>query len=69
VVAVGIVLGLALALSTTRLLATFLFGLTPRDPATVAFATALLVGSAALAAYFPSRRAAGVDPNVALRYE
>jgi ABC-type lipoprotein release transport system permease subunit len=60
---------LALALSTTRLLATFLFGLTARDPATVAFATALLVGSAALAAYVPSRHAAGVDPNVALRYE
>jgi predicted permease len=69
VVAAGIILGVALALSTTRLLATFLFGLTPRDPATVALATALLVGSAALAAYLPSRNAAGVDPNVALRYE
>jgi predicted permease len=69
VVAGGIVIGLALALSTTRLLASFLFGVTPTDPATLAFATALLVGSAALAAYVPSRRAAGVDPNVALRYE
>jgi hypothetical protein len=69
VVVGGIVLGLALALGTTRLLASFLFGLTPRDPATLAVATVLLAGSAALAAYFPSRRAAGVDPNVALRYE
>jgi predicted permease len=69
VVAGGIVIGLALALSTTRLLTSFLFGLTPTDPATLAFATAVLVACATVAAYVPSRRAAGVDPNVALRYE
>ena len=69
VVLAGMTIGLSLAIGTTRLLSSFLYGLTPTDPTTLAFATALLIGSAALAAYFPARRAASVDPNVALRYE
>jgi predicted permease len=69
VVLAGIAVGLLLALGTTRVLSGFLFGLTPTDPGTIALAVGLLASSAALAAYLPSRRAAGVDPIVALRYE
>ena len=44
-------------------------GLTPTDASTIARATAILAAAAALAACFPARRAARIDPNVALRCE
>jgi len=69
VILAGVGLGIALALGSTRLLSAFLYGLTPTDPSTIAIATAVLGAAATLAAYFPSRRAARVDPNVALRCE
>jgi predicted permease len=69
VILAGIALGILFALGSTRLLSAFLYGLTPTDPSTIALATAVLAAAAALAAYLPSRRAAGVDPNVALRCE
>jgi ABC-type antimicrobial peptide transport system permease subunit len=69
VVTAGVALGLVLTFSVTRMLSTFLFGLTPTDPATIAIAVALFIASAALAVYVPARRAAGVDPHVALRTE
>jgi len=65
----GIVLGTAAALSLTRLVKAMLFGLTPNDPLTIAFGTLLLLTVALLAGYLPARRAARVDPMVALRYE
>jgi predicted permease len=68
-VVAGIVIGIPAALAAGRLLVTFLYGLTPRDPATLAFATATLLACAALAAALPALRAARIDPNVALRYE
>jgi predicted permease len=68
-VALGVGVGLASAMATTRLVSALLFGLTPNDPATVALATLLMIGVAALAGYLPARRAARVDPMMALRHE
>jgi ABC-type antimicrobial peptide transport system permease subunit len=68
-VGAGVVVGCAVALATTRLLASLLFGLSPTDPGTFAMAVLVLAGTAALAAWLPSRRAARVAPAVALRHE
>ncbi len=68
-VVLGIGIGLTAALATTRLVATLLFGLTPTDPLTITLATLLMIGVAALAGYLPARRAAQVDPLVALRHD
>jgi putative ABC transport system permease protein len=67
--ALGLLLGATGAWALTRLMTTLLFGVTPTDAATFA-AIAALMGSTAIAAcYLPARRAAGVDPLVALRRE
>jgi putative ABC transport system permease protein len=68
-VALGVGVGLATATATTRLVSSLLFGLTPNDPTTITLATLLMVGVAALAGYLPARRAAQVDPIIALRHE
>ena len=68
-VVAGIVIGIPASLATGQMLVAFLYGLTPRDPGTVAMATAILLGAATLAAVLPALRASRVDPNVALRYE
>jgi putative ABC transport system permease protein len=65
----GIAIGLAGALSAGRLLQGFLVRTAPRDPATLASICVLLALVALTAAFFPARRAARVDPVVALRYE
>jgi putative ABC transport system permease protein len=68
-VAAGACIGLAAATATTRLVSTLLFGLTPNDPVTIALTTLLMIGVAAMAGYLPARRAASVDPMIALRSE
>ncbi len=65
----GIAIGLPVALAATRLVSAELYGIGPHDPWTIAAATVLLGTIAGLAGYIPARRAAGVDPMVALRYE
>ncbi len=66
---VGIVIGIPLTLAASRLVSSMLFGLKATDPFTLAAATLLMIAVAALAGYLPARRAAKVDPMVALRYE
>jgi predicted permease len=68
-VALGLTIGLLAALATTRWLKSLLFGLQPYDPLTIGLAFLLLLALAALAAYLPARRAARVDPLIALRRE
>jgi predicted permease len=67
--AAGVVVGIALAFSLTRFLASLLFGVQPFDPVTVICVASLLTIIALAACYIPARRATHVDPLVALRYE
>ena len=68
-VGIGALIGIPAALALTRLLASFLYGLTPQDPLSIAVSTAILLAITALAGYIPARRATAVDPMIALRYE
>jgi putative ABC transport system permease protein len=68
-VSIGICLGLAGAMLLARSIASLLYGITPFDTATLASVSVLLAIVALLASYIPARRAASVDPMVALRYE
>jgi putative ABC transport system permease protein len=67
--ALGIAIGLLVALGASQLLAGILNGLSPRDAATYAECAVFLAGVALAACYIPARRAMRVDPMVALRYE
>ena len=65
----GLLAGLVAALATTRLLQSFLFGLSPTDPVTLALSAVVLMSVALLAGLIPAWRAASLDPTEALREE
>ncbi len=66
---IGVAVGTVAALFTTRVLRTFLYGISAFDPATFVLTAALLTTVAIAACFFPARRATSVDPMVALRHE
>ena len=65
----GVAIGLSAALALGSLLRKVIFGISPNDPVTLAAVTGALVLVGLLACYLPSRRAASVDPMVALRFD
>jgi len=69
IAAIGVGIGLAGAFAVTRLMAGLLEGVSPSDPLTFALVALLLASVAVLASWIPARRAARVDPMVALRSE
>ena len=66
---IGVALGAGLALLTTRVLSSFVFGITPTDPATMFAGCFTVLAAAVIACAVPARRAARLDPNASLRCE
>jgi ABC-type antimicrobial peptide transport system permease subunit len=68
-VAIGAVVGLALAFASSRLTANLLYGIAPTDPVAFSVTTAILALVSFTSIFVPARRATGVDPIVVLRYD
>ena len=68
-IGMGVLAGLAVTLGVTRIISSQLWGVSPRDPFTLAGVIAVVALSGVAACYFPARRATRVDPLIALRYE
>jgi predicted permease len=68
-VGAGLAIGVSASVWLSRLVSHQLFGVAPGDPAAIAAATCIMIAAAMVAGYLPARRAARVDPIVALRHE
>jgi putative ABC transport system permease protein len=68
-IAIGLAVGFGAVLATTRLVASFLYGLQPHDPLTLGLAAVVLAGVTLLAGYLPARKASKLDSMAALREE
>ncbi len=68
-VLIGCVVGLAISFAAGRLISSLLYDLSPADPATMAFALAVMILVSGIAGYLPARRASRLDPVGALHYE
>jgi ABC-type antimicrobial peptide transport system permease subunit len=67
VVMIGVVIGVAVAVASTRLLSALLFGVKAVDPIVFAAMSVIMIAIGMLSSYVPARRASGVDPIVSLR--
>ncbi len=67
--AIGVAIGLPVALALVRVIRTYFYDIKPHDPLTMVGAAVLLIVVAALAAWIPARRASKTDPMETLRYE
>jgi macrolide transport system ATP-binding/permease protein len=67
--ALGLAIGVPVAFGTSKLVASFLYGMKPNDPLALTAAAAILLAAAIIAGYAPARRASRIDPMVALRHE
>jgi putative ABC transport system permease protein len=65
----GLAIGIVVAVISSRLISSLLFGVTATDPMTFVLTAVLLGAVILLASYIPSRRAASTDPIAALRYD
>ena len=67
--AIGVLISVPVALAGSKLVESFLFGMTPTDPAAVTGAVGILASAALLAGYLPARHASRIEPVIALRHE
>jgi ABC-type antimicrobial peptide transport system permease subunit len=65
----GVAIGLAGSFAVTRVLSSFLYGVSPSDPIALGVASLLMAGVVLIASYMPARHAANVDPIAVLRRE
>jgi putative ABC transport system permease protein len=68
-VLIGLLTGLGSAIAIATALRSLLFGIAPTDPLSLGSVVIVLLGTSILACYFPARRAAGLDPTMALRHD
>ena len=66
---IGILIGVGVVLASARYVSTLLFGLSERDPLTLASVALMLFCTAMIAGFFPARRAASLDPVTAIKSE
>ncbi|UCF38460.1 MAG: ABC transporter permease [Acidobacteriota bacterium] len=66
---IGLAVGVGISLALSRIISSYLFGVSPNDPVTYAVVALLLIGTVMVASYIPARRATQVSPLIALKYE